>query len=76
MNTTLLACMSLESGILVEDRQFALVGSDFDVVDGNDSNDGEESTSWLPALRTAAGMVVEDIALDSDFHFVFGTMAV
>lgn len=76
MNATLFARMSLKSGIPVEDRQFAFVGSDFDVVDGNDSDDGEESTLGLPTLRTTASMVVENVAFDGDFHFVFGTMAV
>lgn len=70
-----LAGVALDGGAGVEDVQFLRVGSHFDVVDGHDGDDGEERAFGLPALRAAAGVVVEDVAGDGYFYFVAGAVA-
>jgi hypothetical protein len=76
MGSTFLAGVTLDGSFGVNDGQFVLVGCDFDVLDGNDANDGEESAGWLPALGAATGVVVENVAGDSYLHFVAWAMAV
>ena len=45
------------------------------LVDGNDGDDGERCASRLPALGTAAGVVVNDVAGDRDFDLIGRAMA-
>jgi hypothetical protein len=76
MDAALLASMTLDGSIFIDDGELVLVGCDFDVLDWNNADDSEESAGWFPALRTATCVVVEDIAGDSHLHFVGRTMAV
>lgn len=55
--------------------QLVTVGSDLDVVTGQNANEGEERTSGLPAFGAAAEVVVSDVALQGDSDLVGGTVA-
>jgi len=46
-----------------------------EVLTRNDAYDGEEGSLWLPAQRTAACMIVKNIAGDYDLHLVTGAVA-
>ena len=69
MDTAFFAGVTLDRSVWVKDGELVLVGCDFNVLDGNDAYDSEESTSWLPALGAATRMIVEDVAgyLNLDF---------
>lgn len=70
MSAAFLAGVALNGGCLVENLELVCVGSHGEVLLGDYTNDGEESTGGLPALRTSAGVVVGDVALDGDCDFV------
>lgn len=74
VHTTVLAGVAEDGGILVDDGQLIAVLGDFDLVIWDNGDDGEEGTSWLPALGAAASMLVQDVALQLDFDGV--TLAV
>lgn len=68
--------MTLNGSALVDDLQLLFVGSDLQIISGDNGNDGEQSSCGLPALRAATGMVVCHVAAQGDFDFVGGTVAV
>jgi len=70
MNTALFTSMTLDRGVFVEDVKLVGVGCHFEIRDWDDGDDGEEGASWFPALRAATGVVVEDIARNSDFYLL------
>lgn len=72
---TLLASIALDCGIWVDDGEFVGVGYDFDVVDGHDADDREESSVGFPAFGAAAGVVVGDVSGDLDFDGVGAAVA-
>lgn len=76
MDSALLAGVALDSGRLVDYAQLVTVGCYAEVVTGDDTDDGEERTGWFPALGTAAGVVVRDVALYGDLDFVLWAVAV
>lgn len=64
------ARVALNCGVGVDDVEFGSVLDDFEVVDWDDSDNGEEGSLGLPALGAAAGVVVGDVAGDLDFDLV------
>lgn len=50
VHATILTRMALDCAALVDDGQFALVGGDADVLNGDDAYHGEERARGLPAL--------------------------
>ena len=72
---TLLASIALDCGIGVDDGEFVGVGYDFDIVDGHDTDDGEEGSVGFPAFGAAAGVVVGDVSGDLDFDGVGAAVA-
>lgn len=70
MRATVLAGVAEDGGILVHDSELVAVLGHFDLVVGDDGDDGEESACWLPALGAAASMLVQDVALQFDFDGV------
>lgn len=75
VNTAVTAGVSLNSSALVNDGELVTVGSDLELVAGDDSDDGEESTLGLPALGASAGVVVSDLAAEGDLDRVGGALA-
>lgn len=75
VDTAVTAGVSLDSSALVDNSELVTVGSDLDLVTGNDSDDGEESTLGLPALGASAGVVVSDLAAKGDLDRVGGALA-
>lgn len=69
------ARVTLNCGVGVDDVEFGSVLDDFEVVDWDDSDNGEEGSLGLPALGAAAGVVVGDVAGDLDFDLVGCTVA-
>jgi len=58
MNSAVFAGVAQDRGFVVYDGELVAVGCDFEVLNGDDGNHGEEGPGWLPTLRTAAGVVV------------------
>lgn len=75
VDTAVTAGVSLNSSALVNNSELVTVGSDLELVAGDDSDDGEESTLGLPALGTSAGVVVSDLAAEGDLDRVGGALA-
>lgn len=75
VNTAVAASVSLDSSALVDDGELVGVGSNLELVAGDDSDDGEESTLRLPALGAAAGVVVGDLTAECDLNRVGGALA-
>jgi hypothetical protein len=75
MDPTLLAGVTLDSSIFVNDDQVVLVGYDLNNANRNDADDGKESAWWLPALRATTYVVVKNIAGDGHLHCVAWAMA-
>lgn len=75
VDATVTAGVSLNSSTLVDDGELVSVGGDLELVAGNDSDDGEESTLRLPALGAATGVVVGDLTLEGDLDGVGGALA-
>jgi hypothetical protein len=75
VDTAVTAGVSLNSSALVNDGELVTVGSDLELVAGDDSDDGEESTLRLPALGASAGVVVSDLAAEGDLDRVGGALA-
>jgi len=75
MNAAVTAGVSLNSSALVNDSELVTVGSDLDLIAGNDSDDGEESTLGLPALGASASVVVSDLAAEGNLDRVGGALA-
>lgn len=75
VDTAVTAGVSLNSSALVDDGELVTVGSDLELVAGDDSDDGEESTLGLPALGASAGVVVSDLAAEGDLDRVGGALA-
>ena len=76
VNTTVTAGVSLNSSALVNNSELVTVGSDLELVAGDDSDDGEESTLGLPALGASAGVVVEDVTAEGNLDGVGRALAV
>ncbi|KAG7149895.1 hypothetical protein HYQ46_001185 [Verticillium longisporum] len=68
MNAAAGASVAQDSGARVDNGQLVAVGRHLELVNGHGGDDGEQSTLWLPALGTAAGMVVDDVAAESDLQ--------
>jgi len=75
MDAALLARVAEDGDVLVHDLQLVPVRGHFDVVDGDDCDDGEQSALGLPALRAATGVVVEDVARQGDFDGIARAVA-
>lgn len=75
VDTAVTAGVSLNSSALVNNSELVTVGSDLELVAGDDSDDGEESTLGLPALGASAGVVVSDLAAEGDLDRVGGALA-
>lgn len=75
VDTAVTAGVSLNSSALVNNGELVTVGSDLDLVAGDDSDDGEESTLGLPTLGASAGVVVSDLAAEGDLDRVGGALA-
>lgn len=75
VDTAVTASVSLNSSALVNNSELVTVGSDLELVAGDDSDDGEESTLGLPALGASAGVVVSDLAAEGDLDRVGGALA-
>lgn len=75
VNTAVAAGVSLDGSILVDDGELVTIGSDLDLVAGDDGNDGEESALRLPALGASAGVVVQDLAVEGDLDGVGRALA-
>ena len=76
MYPALLARVTLDGSAPIDDSELLCVGRDTQGVPRHDPDHGEQRASGLPALGATAGMVVRDVALDADFDFVLGTVAV
>jgi hypothetical protein len=75
VDATVAAGVSLNSSALVDDSELVSIGGDLELVAGDDSNDGEESTLRLPALGAATGVVVSDLTVEGDLNGVGGALA-
>lgn len=62
VDTALGACVTLDGRALVDNLELVLVGSDAELLLGDDADNGEDGTLGLPALGASAGVVVRDIA--------------
>jgi len=76
MDITFPARMPLDDSSRIDDCKLRLVRPDGQIVAGNDTDDGEESSGGLPALGAAAGMIVGDVALKAHHNLVRGTATV
>lgn len=76
VNSAILASIALNGGFLVDDSELGGVGGHGDGVTGNNADNGEEGALRLPALRATTGVVVGDIAAQSDLDLVGGAVAV
>lgn len=75
VDTAVTAGVSLNSSALVNNSELVTVGSDLELVAGDDSDDGEESTLGLPALGASAGVVVSDLTAEGYLDRVGGALA-
>lgn len=75
VDTAVTAGVSLNSSALINNSELVTVGSDLELVAGDDSDDGEESTLGLPALGASAGVVVSDLTAEGDLDRVGGALA-
>lgn len=76
MNPAINTSMALDDCGGIDDGKLRLVCLDAQVVTRNDTDNGEERSGGLPAFGAAAGMVVGDVALETDNDLVRGTAAV
>lgn len=76
VDAAVLAGIAQDGGLLVDDGKLGLVGGHGDGVPGHHSDHGEKGALGLPALGAAAGVVVCDIAAQSDLDLVGGAVAV
>lgn len=75
VDTAVLARVSKDDGVRVDDVELALVGSHLEVVLWDDANDGKKAALGLPALGASAGVVVQDVAFNGDLDGVSGAVA-
>jgi hypothetical protein len=75
MHSTVLAGVALNGSFLVHNRKLRGICCHRDGVSRYNTNNGEERTGWLPALRAATGVVVGNIAIQSDLDPVGGAAA-
>ena len=76
VDAALFACVALDGCGRVDDVDFVGVGRHVDLVCGEDANNGEERTGWLPALRAATGVVVGDVRPEGHLDLVVRAMTV
>jgi hypothetical protein len=76
MHVAFSACVPLDHSICIDDGKLRFVCLDAQIVTGNDTDDGEERSGGFPAFRAAAGMVVSDVALETDNDLVGGAATV
>lgn len=55
--------------------ELGCVRSHLNLVAGQNTNNGEQGTSWLPALGAATGVVMGDVAAESHLNGVARTFA-
>lgn len=76
VRAALLARVAVDRGVGVDDAEFVFVGCYADSFTRDDADDGEERPGGFPAFRTAAGVVVCDVALEVDGYPVGWAFAV
>src|SRR5690554_338811 len=76
VDAALLAGVTLDGGRRVDDLQLLLVGRDAEAVAGDHGDHGEEGAVRLPALGTAAHVVVGTLGGDRDLDPIAGAVAV
>src|ERR1051325_2111516 len=75
VNTAGLASVTLNRGVLVDDRELVAILADFQIIARHHRDDREGGTLGLPTLGATAGMVVRNVALDRDLHLLIGAVA-
>src|SRR5437868_11090527 len=63
------ACMALDRRRRIDHMEFVTVLENGDVFTRYDRNHRKDSSLRFPAFRTAAGVVVGDVALDADLDW-------
>jgi hypothetical protein len=68
MDTAVPAGVTLDNGFRVHDLKLLFIICDLDFVDRNDTDDAEDRSFWLPALRATAGVIVKDVGAKRHFY--------
>lgn len=66
MNSTLLACVTSNRSLFINDLEFIAVSRNGHVNDRHNSHNREEGSLGFPALRASTRMVVHDVSFDRD----------
>lgn len=75
MNSAFFACVASDQRARVDYGKLVAVLDHRNLLGWRDSNDGEGGIVRLPALRTAAGVIVRNRDRDSDLHRAILAMA-
>lgn len=76
VHTAVLAGIALNGSFFVHNRKLRGIRCHRDGVSGYNTNNGEERTGWLPTFGAPTGVVVGNIASQSDLDLVGGAAAV